>query len=107
MNFPVQLSHHCSGSTVKNVQGGGYIEPVLAVGANNSNNNKYIFRALNPSVSNLHEARSAVLIQLKPNNHTVNQHRANKETSTVKKRKKGGKKSRYYSLHICQIHICT
>ena len=43
---------------------------------NNNNNNKYIPRALNPSVSNLHEAQSAVHghlklsklhIQLKPN----------------------------------------
>ena len=32
-----------------------------------SNNYKYISRALDPSVSNLHEAQSAVQVQLKPN----------------------------------------
>ena len=32
---------------------------------NNDNNNKYMSRALNPSVSNLHEAQSAVRVQLK------------------------------------------
>ena len=31
----------------------------------NSDNNKYISKALNPSVSNLHEAQSAVNVQLK------------------------------------------
>ena len=33
---------------------------------NSNNNNEYTSRALNPSVSNLHEAQSAVHVQLKP-----------------------------------------
>ena len=37
-----------------------------------NNNNKYISRALNPSVSNLHVAQNAVHVQLKMRNDIFN-----------------------------------
>ena len=52
----------------------------------NNNNNKYISRALNPSVSNLREAQSAAQVQLKLSKvHYSIKNQANKETSDVRK----------------------
>ena len=57
------------------------------------NNNNSISRALNPSVSNLHEAQSAVHVPLKLNKlYIFNWNPANKETTAVKKKKTKQKK---------------
>ena len=39
-----------------------------------NNNNKYISKALNPSIINLHEAQSAVHVQLKPSKERNQRH---------------------------------
>ena len=83
--------------------GASFIEDVPLVEFNN-NNNKYISRALTPSVSNLPEAQSAVHVQLKLSKQR-NQRRQENKTKTNKSLGWAGKGARSkYQLTSYMLH---
>ena len=49
---------------------------LFSVSTKNINYYEYISKALNPSMSDLHEAQSAVHVQLKPSKQLVREHSA-------------------------------
>ena len=63
------------------------VPSIVLNGNNDKNSNKYISRAPNPSVSNLHEAPCAVHVQSKkqPNKETCDKKPATSEKKTPKK----------------------